>query len=46
VEVTRSPLLGEHTVEILRDVLGYDGEALEQVIASGAVGEPRAKAAE
>jgi formyl-CoA transferase len=38
VEVTRSPLLGEHTTEILQDVLGYSGEALEKVIASGAVG--------
>ncbi len=38
VEVTRSPLLGEHTTEILKDVLGYSGDALEQVIASGAVG--------
>lgn len=41
VEVERSPLLGEHTEEILRDVLGYDGDALAEVIASGAVGETR-----
>ncbi|MEM9909429.1 MAG: formyl-CoA transferase [Pseudomonadota bacterium] len=46
VEVTRSPLLGEHTEQILREVLGYEGEALEKIIASGAVGTPRAKAAE
>ena len=46
VEVARSPLLGEHTVEILRDVLGYEGEALDQVVESGAVGRPRALAAE
>ncbi|MBA4783727.1 MAG: formyl-CoA transferase [Rhizobiales bacterium] len=39
VEVTRSPLLGEHTAEILRDVLGYSGDELAAVIASGAVGE-------
>ena len=39
VEVKRSPLLGEHTKEILQDVLGFEGEALEEVIASGAVGE-------
>ena len=45
-EVKRSPLLGEHTIEILRDVLGYDGEALKEVIESGAVGEPKAMAAE
>ncbi len=38
VEVVRSPLLGEHTVEVLRDVLGYEDEALDQVISSGAVG--------
>ena len=46
VEVTRSPLLGEHTVEILRDVLGYDGEALAKVVESGAVGNVDKKAAE
>ncbi|MEO1536278.1 MAG: formyl-CoA transferase [Pseudomonadota bacterium] len=45
-EVTRSPLLGEHTLEILSDVLGYSGEALEKVVESGAVGEPKAMAAE
>ncbi|MEP3525134.1 MAG: formyl-CoA transferase [Hyphomicrobiales bacterium] len=37
--VKRSPLLGEHTEEVLRDVLGYDGDALDEVIASGAVGD-------
>ncbi|MCB2134390.1 MAG: formyl-CoA transferase, partial [Rhodobacteraceae bacterium] len=41
VEVTRSPLLGEHTREILTDVLGYSGTELDTVIASGAVGEAR-----
>ncbi|QFT99118.1 Formyl-coenzyme A transferase [Roseovarius sp. THAF8] len=46
VEVTRSPLLGEHTVEILRDVLGYDGDELQAVLDSGAVGDPRKTAAE
>jgi len=45
-EVKRSPLLGEHTEEILRDVLGYDGEELERVVGSGAVGELRKAAAE
>jgi len=39
VEVERSPLLGEHTTEILSQVLGYEGEALARVIDSGAVGE-------
>ncbi len=38
VEVERSPLLGEHTVEVLRDVLGYDGEGLARILDSGAVG--------
>lgn len=41
VEVTRSPLLGEHTVEILSQVLGYRNEELQAVIDSGAVGKPR-----
>ena len=39
VEVTRSPLLGEHTAEILSQVLGYSGDDLTRVIDSGAVGE-------
>jgi len=39
VPVERSPLLGEHTSEILTDVLGYSGEDLERVISSGAVGK-------
>jgi formyl-CoA transferase len=39
VTVTRSPLLGEHTREILSDVLGYSGYALDRVIESGAVGK-------
>ena len=47
VEVERSPLLGEHTVEILTDVLGITGEDFERVVASGAVGTlPDAQAAE
>ncbi len=41
VEVTRSPLLGEHTQEILRDVLGYDGEELTRITESGAVGSAK-----
>ena len=31
VEVKRSPLLGEHTDEILTEVLGYAGEELARV---------------
>ncbi|MFT5895506.1 MAG: formyl-CoA transferase [bacterium] len=42
VEVTRSPLLGEHTMEILSDVLGYAGDELAAVVLSGAVGEIKA----
>jgi len=41
VEVERSPLLGEHTGEILQDVLGLGGEDLQRVVRSGAVGELR-----
>ncbi len=39
VEVERSPLLGEHTVEILSDVLGYTDDELDRIIDSGAVGK-------
>ena len=45
-EVKRSPLLGEHTAEILKDVLGYDGDEFERVASSGAVGEIASLAAE
>lgn len=37
-QVERSPLLGEHTLEILQDVLGFSGEELERIIETGAVG--------
>jgi formyl-CoA transferase len=37
-EVVRSPLLGEHTEEIMRQVLRYDDKRLAEVKASGAVG--------
>jgi formyl-CoA transferase len=36
-EVTRSPLLGEHTDEILRDVLGYSEDEIKQAREAGAV---------
>ncbi len=42
VTVERSPLLGEHTMEILTQVLGYEGDKLQTVIESGAVGKPQA----
>ena len=37
VEVKRSPLLGEHTDEILADVLGYSAEEIAEIHESGAV---------
>lgn len=42
VTVERSPLLGEHTKEILSEVLGYSGDELKAVIDSGAVGDVKA----
>ncbi|MGP0090789.1 MAG: formyl-CoA transferase [Xanthobacteraceae bacterium] len=39
-DVKRSPLLGEHTVEILKDVLGYASDELEEIKASGAISAP------
>jgi len=39
VEVTRSPLLGEHTSEILSEVLGYNPDEVADIFSSGAVGE-------
>ena len=36
-EVKRSPLLGEHTEEILTDVLGYGAEEIESLREAGAV---------
>jgi formyl-CoA transferase len=45
-EVTRSPLLGEHTDEILRDVLGFNDNQVQEIRGSGALGEVRREAAE
>ena len=45
-EVIRSPLLGEHTEEILTGDLGYEGDDLVRVLESGAVGDVRREAAE
>jgi formyl-CoA transferase len=36
-EVVRSPLLGEHTDEILADILGMSAEEIEAAKAEGAV---------
>ena len=45
-DVIRSPLLGEHTEEILRDVLRYDEKRLAEIKASGAIGGVKPVAAE
>jgi formyl-CoA transferase len=37
-EVKRSPLLGEHTQEILQDVLGLSEAEIEDIEGSGALG--------
>jgi formyl-CoA transferase len=44
-EVKRSPLLGEHTVEILTKVLGYTAQELADIKASGAITAPEKKPA-
>jgi formyl-CoA transferase len=44
-DVKRSPLLGEHTEEILRDVLRFDEAKIAEVKASGALGGTPARAA-
>ena len=42
-EVKRSPLLGEHTEEILGDVLGYSPKEVAEIKGSGAVTPPEKK---
>ena len=44
-EVVRSPLLGEHTQEILRDVLRYNDDEIAAIKASGATEPPKKVAA-
>jgi formyl-CoA transferase len=44
-DVVRSPLLGEHTEEILRDVLGFDQRAISDIRESGALGTVQPKIA-
>ncbi|HUC50310.1 MAG TPA: formyl-CoA transferase [Xanthobacteraceae bacterium] len=39
-DVRRSPLLGEHTEEILRDVLGYSAKEVDTIKLSGAITPP------
>jgi formyl-CoA transferase len=45
-EVKRSPLLGEHTEEILRDVLGLDSGIVSELLASPGLGGVTRSAAE
>ncbi len=45
VEVKRSPLLGEHTEEILKDILGFDQNKIQEAQSSGAVGNEQTAAA-
>jgi formyl-CoA transferase len=45
-EVSRSPLLGEHTDEILAQVLGLDEHAISELRAAGALEPPARHAAE
>jgi formyl-CoA transferase len=40
-EVKRSPLLGEHTDEILKEVLGFDAKEIAEIKNSGALSEPK-----
>ena len=42
-EVKRSPLLGEHTDEILRDVLKLKANVIAEIKASGALSAPEKK---
>ena len=44
-EIRRSPLLGEHTEEVLREVLGYDDAKISNLKAAGAFSAPPKKAA-
>ncbi|MBL8665594.1 MAG: formyl-CoA transferase [Candidatus Odyssella sp.] len=45
-EVKRSPLLGEHTEEILRDVLKFGEKQIAEIRSSGAIGGTEKMAAE
>jgi formyl-CoA transferase len=44
-DIKRSPLLGEHTDEVLKEVLGYGDEKVVQLKAAGAFSLPPKKAA-
>ena len=42
--IKRSPTLGEHNEEVLRDVLGYKADKIESLKAAGAFSNPPKKA--
>jgi formyl-CoA transferase len=42
-EVKRSPLLGEHTDEILGDVIGFSADEIAKIKESGALTAPDKK---
>ena len=44
-KIERSPLLGEHTDEVLKEVLGYSAEQIEKLKQGGAFSAPPKKAA-
>ncbi len=44
-KIERSPLLGEHTDEILKEVLGYDESRISQLRKAGAFSAPKARGA-
>ncbi len=44
-KIERSPLLGEHTEEVLKEVLGYDDAKVEALKGAGAFSAPPKKAA-
>jgi formyl-CoA transferase len=39
-KIERSPLLGEHNEEVLRDVLGYKADKIDALKAAGAFSKP------
>jgi formyl-CoA transferase len=43
--IKRSPTLGEHTDEVLREVLGYDAGRISSLKTAGAFSVPPKKAA-
>jgi len=43
--IKRSPLLGEHTDEVLKEVLGYDEARIQSMKSAGAFSSPPKKVA-